>query len=137
MDPLNWVVFNLPDDVTETLFKENSEWVRFYPILGALSAFGSVGLGVLPSYIIFVIFSPHKKRVNRDKTDFTVKQRKPLQLIWQQNRVDFNFLHLSCGEIINFSTIVKISQFSTSVMWRNLKFRYIYQISPHLPCIEI
>ena len=23
-------------------------------------------------------FSPHKKRVNRDKTDFTVKQRKPL-----------------------------------------------------------
>ena len=47
MDPLNWVVFNLPDDVTETLFKENSEWVRFYPILGALSAFGSVGLGVL------------------------------------------------------------------------------------------
>ena len=59
MDPLYWVVFNLPDDVTETLFKENSEWVRFYPTLGALSAFGSVGLGVLPSYIIFVIFSPH------------------------------------------------------------------------------
>ena len=22
-------------------------------------------------------------------------------------------------------------------MWRNLKFRYIYQISPHLPCIDI
>ena len=22
-------------------------------------------------------------------------------------------------------------------MWRNLKFRYIFQISPHLPCIEI
>ena len=37
----------------------------------------------------------------------------------------------------NFSTIVNILQFSTSFMWRNLKFRYIFQISPHLPCIEI
>ena len=47
------------------------------------------------------------------------------------------FWHLSCGEIRNFSTIVKIFQLSTSFMWRNLKFRYIFQISPHLPCIEI
>ena len=46
-------------------------------------------LGTIRAYIIFVIFSPHgtflatiflhtKKRVNRDKTDFAVKQRKPL-----------------------------------------------------------
>ena len=30
-------------------------------------------------------FSPHKKRVNRDKTDFTVKQRKPL-INWFGNK---------------------------------------------------
>ena len=59
------------------------------------------------------------------------------QLILQQNRVNFIFLHLLCGKIRNFSTIVKILEFSTSVMWRNLKFHYMFQISPHLPCIEI
>ena len=44
---------------------------------------------------------------------------------------------MSCGEIRNFSTIAKTLQFSTSFMWRNLKFCYICQIYPHLPCIEI
>ena len=40
--------------------------------------------------------------------------------------------HLSCGEILNYSTCGEISDFSTFVMHINLKFLYMTNFSPHI-----
>ena len=45
-------------------------------------------------------------------------------------------IHLSCGEIWNYSTCGEISDFSTSVVHRNLKFLHMTDFSPHIPFVR-
>ena len=70
-------------------------------------------------------FSPHKKRVNRDKTDFATKQRK-----LRQNRFcNKKMLVCSCGEVCHVETFLHMTDFST--------FLCITHFAPHLSCGEL
>ena len=95
-------------------------------------------------------FSPHKKRVNRDKTDFTVKQRKPLinwfgkkqgrfqfftSVMWRNNKFlhncqDFTILHIC--HVKKSEIPLHFSDFSLFAMYRNLKFLHMTDFSPHV-----
>ena len=74
--------------------------------------------------IFWVNFSPHKS------VYISTKQRKSEKK------------YLCFWRISKFSTCGVISEFSTSVMWRNLKYLFItdvdkFPISPHLSCGDI
>ena len=81
-----------------------------------------------------------QKCVNRDKTDFAMKHSK--SRVWNYTQYKEwnvctqkskyhpwkmwrNFRFLSCGDIWNNFSCVEISDFSTSVMHKNLKFLHM------------
>ena len=71
------------------------------------------------TYLIFVLFSPHtqflvkifstQKRVNRNKTDFTTKQRKLRQTRFCNKKMSV----CSCGEVCHVETFLHMTDFST------------------------
>ena len=145
---MSWFFQRFLQYLREACFEEEILWRRPLQIIP------------LP-YLIFVIFSPHtqflvnffstQKRVNRDKTDlrqkcvncdktnFTTKKHEfytcggILHITHMPDVEKFQISpHLSYGKIWNYSTCGEISDFSTFITHRNLKFLHMTNFPPHV-----
>ena len=124
---------------------------------------------LIGAYLIFVIFSPHmqffvnfflhtkarKSRQNRFATKVLKLRQKPIlqQKTWILHmwRHSPHHTHARCGEISDFSTSVMRRNLKLLHMWRKFRFLHFchvekceitphvekFQNSPHLSCIEI
>ena len=89
--------------------------------------------GVTPDLIFVIIFSPHRKVLNKffstqkcvnyDKTDFATKFVFDKTDFFQENSI--NFAYMATFSTSHTCQMWRISDFSTSVMGRHLKFLHM------------